>query len=111
MHWTYNMATREKPNKLWDYIDKIYKVGSFGGIILILWLNSHYVTIEKFEANNKDNTAQHLVIGESLNKISLTLAIMENNSSLIKDHEERLRIIEGRQADMSSRVIQLEKIK
>ena len=105
------MPPKQKETKIWDYIDKVYKVGSFLGIIGILWLNSHYVTIERFEANNKENTEQHLVINDSLNKIALTLAIMENNSVSIKDHELRLRNVETKQTDVISRVTTLEKVK
>lgn len=104
------MPPRQKDTKIWDYFDKVYKVGSFLGIVGILWLNSHYVTVERFEATNKENTEQHLIINESLNKIALTLAIMENNSVAIKDHEARLRAVETRQTDVISRITTLERL-
>ena len=74
--------------------DNIYKVASLGGIICIMWLNSHYVTIERFETFTSEQVVLHTKITEAISSINTSLVLLQNNSKQLEDHESRIRILE-----------------
>ena len=71
-------------------LDNIYKIGTTLAMVAILYLNTKYVTLETFNQHNEF----HIKISESLVNISTSLAIMQHQSTLLNDHETRIRVLE-----------------
>lgn len=62
------------------------------GMIAVVWLNSHFVTIEKFEAYKKENDAAHVEIQKVLSGIDKTLALMNQQAVMLIEHDKQIRL-------------------
>lgn len=88
---------------LTKYGEWIYRLLSLVGIVTILYLNSHYITVERFNAHEVDNIATHEETTKVLNSIALTLAEMKSQQKTLEDHEFRIRIVEKDVARLNSK--------
>lgn len=79
-------------------LDNIYKIASTLGLICILYLNLHYVSMTTFDEHVKMDVETHIKISETLYNISTSVALMQRSDLILSDHETRIREIERKTA-------------
>lgn len=62
------------------------------GIIGVMYLQGHYVTLEKFENNSKANVDAHQILIVTMASMDKTLALMGRNQSDISDLTSQVKI-------------------
>jgi hypothetical protein len=76
----------------------------------ILYLNSHFVTIEKFEAYQHANDLAHQAIQTTLVSVDKTLALMQQNQTLLTDNQKQITINTAKIVETDLRVKSLENL-
>ena len=70
-------------------------------LVLVMWANAHYVTVEKFEAYQKANDLAHAATASTLVSVDKTLALMQQNQELLVENQRDIK-------NLSVRVVSLE---
>ena len=90
------------------------------GLVANLWMTQNFITqttfkqtIEimetRYESDAKANLSAHLLIQTSVADIATTMKLIAANQMRVDDHEARIRIVEGRQIDVISRLSAMER--
>ena len=90
------------------------------GLVANLWMTQNFITqttfkqtIEimetRYESDGKANLSAHLLIQTSVADIATTMKLIAANQMRVDDHEARIRIVEGRQIDVISRLSAMER--
>ena len=114
------MSNTNASSFLQKYGEWLFRTAIMLGLVANLWMTQNFVTqttfkqtIEvmdaRYEADNKANQAAHLLIQTSVADIATTMKLIAANQIRVDDHEARLRVVEGRQIDVISRVTTLER--
>ena len=70
------------------------------GLVGVMYLQSHYVTLEKFEASTKSNNDAHIALIATMTSMDKTLALMGRNQSDISDLTAQVKIHTSTLADV-----------
>ena len=84
--------------------DNIIKVGTFLGIVGLLYIQQHFVTVERFEAHIKDETTFSHKVTETLSAINTSIVLLQQNGTILQDHESRIRALQVLTSDHESRI-------
>jgi hypothetical protein len=99
-----NMIKTIKDNFVW--IKDLAIICFMAGI---LYLNSHYVTIEQFRASEAANISAHEAIHSTLISVDKTLALMARNQVILTEHEIVLKSHDKSINSLDSRIQLIEK--
>ena len=113
------------------YGEWIFRVLLFIGIFLNLWLTTNFVTRSEFESSNKqirdelvtatksthsefttfihDNSLAHMALQTTIAEVAVAVKLLAANQLRLDDHENRLRIVERNQIEVTSRLSAEEK--
>jgi hypothetical protein len=75
-----------------DNFSWVKDVGIVLFLVMVVWANSHYVTIEKFDNYVKANNEIHLQVNSSIALIDKTLALMQQNQVVLIENEKQISI-------------------
>ena len=73
-------------------------------MVVVLYLNAHFVTIDKFEVYVKANDLAHEGIQVTLVSVDKTLALMQQNQASLVEHDKQIKINTSRLADIEGRL-------
>lgn len=76
--------------------ENLFKLGTLAGLAAILYLNAHYITKETFETHVKDQTRFQEEIAKTTSGIATSIALLQQNATMLADHEQRIRSLERR---------------
>ncbi len=87
----------------WLPTEWAYKGFVILGLMASLWLQSHYVTRERYEADQKSQVERNNKVDYTLVSLDKSLAILIEQQKIreaqdreLADHEARLRVLENR---------------
>jgi transposase-like protein len=114
------MSNNDASSFLKKYGEWLFRTAIMLGLVANLYMTQNFVTqtnfkqtIEvmetRYDNDNKSNQAAHLLIQTSVADIATTMKLIAANQLRVDDHEARLRIVEGRQIDVISRLTTVEK--
>jgi hypothetical protein len=72
-------------------------------LIGILYLQSHFVTTEKFELYQKANDLAHQAIQITLVSVDKTLALMQQNNSVLVENEKALKMLTSKVSELDTK--------
>lgn len=91
--------------------DNIWKMAMSVLLVMGIYLNANYVTIQKFEALRESNNMAHSRITEVLSQVNTSISLLQANQKIIED----MRLVQSRLvvdvADIKARITILEKNK
>lgn len=84
-----------------DNFGWVKDVGIVIFLVLVMWANAHYVTVEKFEAYQKANDLAHASTAATLVSVDKTLALMQQNQELLVENQRDIK-------NLTTRVVSIE---
>jgi hypothetical protein len=81
----------------------IKDIGIILFMVIILYFNAHFVSLEKFEAAQEANRLAHQSIQTSLVSVDKTLALMQQNQAALIENEKQIKINTGRLGDIEGK--------
>lgn len=84
-----------------DNFGWVKDVGIVIFLVLVMWANAHYVTVEKFEAYQKANDLAHAATSATLVSVDKTLALMQQNQELLVENQRDIK-------NLTTRVVAIE---
>ena len=78
------------------------------GMAALLYLNGHYVTIDKFDAYQKANDTAHIGIQVILTSVDKTLSLMGRNTEQLMANEKEIRVHDIKIAELDGRLKNIE---
>ena len=84
--------------------ENIYRVITLLCLVSIMYLQSHFVTLEKFESHVAAQTAMEIKVTETLAHINTMILLLQHTDIQLLDHETRIRVVEKNQIDVMSRL-------
>jgi hypothetical protein len=94
-----NMIKILKDNFSW-----LKDIAVVSGIAILLFLNAHYVTIDKFESSEKSNEMAHQAIQTTLVNIDKTLALQAQNQDMLISQQKQIVINTTRLTEIEARL-------
>jgi hypothetical protein len=80
------------------------------GMVGVLYLNSHYITVDKFEAMKSANDSAHASIQTTLVSIDKTLALQAQNNALLVDAQHQIKVNTAKLTEVDLRVRNIEEL-
>lgn len=90
-----------------DNFSWVKDIGIVFFLILVMWANSHYVTVDKFDAYVKSNNEVQGQVNSSLTLIDKTLALMQQNQVVLIENEKQIGLNTIKIAEHESIIRQL----
>jgi uncharacterized membrane protein len=73
-------------------------------MVAVLYLNSHFVTVEQFKTSEAANLLAHTSIQTTLVSVDKTLALMQQNQTTLSEHEIQIKTLEKTMASFDTKI-------